>query len=72
LIRRLRDDGIIAELYPDAAKMKKQLSYADNKKIPYAALVGSEEMKSGSVTVKNLSSGEQSTLTMDELLHVLK
>jgi len=72
LVRRLRNDGINAELYPDAAKMKKQLSYADAKQIPYAAIIGSDEMQSGVVTVKNLSSGEQSKLTMDELLHLLK
>ena len=72
IIRKLRDDGINAELYPEAAKMKKQLSYADAKKIPYAALIGSEEMTSGQITVKNLESGEQSKLTMDELLHLLK
>lgn len=72
LIRRLRDDGINAELFPDAAKMKKQLSYADAKKIPYAAMVGTEEMKSGLVTLKDLATGEQSSLTMEELLHVLK
>jgi histidyl-tRNA synthetase len=72
LVRRLRNDGINAELYPDAAKMKKQLSYADAKQIPYAALIGSEEMSSGLLTIKNLSTGEQSKLTMDELLHLLK
>ncbi|MFM2136231.1 MAG: hypothetical protein RL021_1631 [Bacteroidota bacterium] len=72
LIRRLREDGINAELFPDAAKMKKQLSYADAKKIPYAAMIGTDEMKSGLVTLKDLTTGEQSSLTMDELLHVLK
>lgn len=72
LVRRLRNDGVNAELYPDAAKMKKQLSYADAKQIPYAALIGSDEMQSGLVTVKNLATGEQSKLTIDELLHLLK
>lgn len=72
LIQRLRDDGINAELFPDTAKMKKQLGYAAAKKIPYVALIGSEEMKTGSITVKNLLNGEQSALTMDELLHLLK
>ncbi len=72
LVKRLRDDGINTELYPDAAKMKKQLSYADAKKIPYVALIGSEEIKTEKVTIKNMSSGVQSKVSMDELLHILK
>lgn len=72
IIRKLREDGITAELYPEAAKMKKQLSYADAKRIPYAALLGSEEMRTGALTIKNLQTGEQSNLTLDELLHLLK
>lgn len=71
-IARLRADGIHAELYPDSAKMKKQLSYADARRIPYAVLVGSEEMQSGRFTVKNLQSGEQNQLSLDELIHLLK
>lgn len=72
LLQRLRNDGINAELYPDAAKMKKQLAYADARKIPYVALVGTEEMKNGQVTLKDMQKGEQSTITFEELLHVLK
>lgn len=72
LVDRIRQDGINAELFPDSAKMKKQMSYADAKKIPYVALIGTEEMKNGIITVKNMSSGEQSKVTMDELLHLLK
>jgi histidyl-tRNA synthetase len=72
LLKQLRDDGINGELYPDAAKMKKQMSYADAKKIPFVALIGSEEMKTGEITIKNMSSGEQSKVTVDELLHILK
>ncbi|MFM7216691.1 MAG: histidine--tRNA ligase [Bacteroidota bacterium] len=72
ILNRLRADGINAELYPDAAKMKKQLSYADAKKIPFAALVGSDEIANGRVSVKNLTTGEQTVLTIDELLHLLK
>ncbi len=72
LLQRLRNDGINAELYPDAAKMKKQLAYADARKIPYVALVGTEEMKNGQVTLKDMQKGEQSTITFVELLHVLK
>ncbi len=72
LLQRLRNNGINAELYPDAAKMKKQLAYADARKIPYIALVGTEEMKNGQVTLKDMQKGEQSTITFEELLHVLK
>ncbi|MCX6292368.1 MAG: histidine--tRNA ligase [Bacteroidetes bacterium] len=72
LVRHLRDDGINAELFPDAVKMKKQMAYADAKKIPYVALIGSEEIKSGEITVRTMGTGEQSKVTMDELLHLLK
>ena len=72
LVKRLRDDGVNAELYPDTVKMAKQMKYADAKKIPFVALIGSEEMKTGGITIKNMSSGEQSQVTMDELLHTLK
>jgi histidyl-tRNA synthetase len=69
---RLRQDGINAEVYPDSAKMKKQMSYADAKQIPFVALIGSNEMSTGQITVKNMENGEQSAVTMDELLHILK
>jgi histidyl-tRNA synthetase len=72
LLKHLRDSGINAELYPDTAKMKKQMGYADDKKIPYVALIGSEEMKTGEISIKNMASGEQSKVTLDELLHILK
>jgi len=72
LLKRLREDGINAELYPDAAKMKKQLGYADDKKIPFVALIGSEEMKTGEITIKNMATSEQSKVMIDELLHILK
>ncbi|MFM9053058.1 MAG: histidine--tRNA ligase [Bacteroidota bacterium] len=72
ILARLRADGINAELYPDAAKMKKQLSYADAKKIRYAALVGTDEIATGRVSVKDLLKGEQTVVTVDELVHLLK
>lgn len=72
LLKHLRDDGINGELFPDNAKMKKQMGYADDNKIPYVALIGSEEMKTGEITIKNMGNGEQSKVTMDELLHMLK
>jgi histidyl-tRNA synthetase len=60
------------ELYPDAAKMKKQFSYADARKIPYVLLAGEEEIKSGKLTLKNMSSGTQESLTVSEIIEYLK
>ncbi len=68
VLRKLRDNGIKAELYPDQAKMKKQMAYADQSGIPYVALVGENEMKAGKFTLKNMHSGEQHLLGFDELL----
>jgi len=72
LIHQLRKNGIAAELYPDNAKLKKQMSYADSKKIPYVALIGSEEMKKGVITIKKMITGEQSLVNMDQLVQILK
>lgn len=65
---QLRLDGISAEIYPDQAKLKKQLDYANKKKIPYVIVIGSEEMNSGELTFKNMTTGEQQKLTLDEIL----
>ena len=67
LITEMRKTGIRCELYPESAKMKKQLSYADNNKIPYVALIGENEIKNSSVTLKNMISGEQKTVLVDDL-----
>lgn len=72
LVGRLRKEGIHAELFPDTVKMAKQMKYADAKKIPFVALVGGEEMKTGNITVKTMGTGEQNTLNFEELLHLLK
>jgi histidyl-tRNA synthetase len=71
LLQQVRAAGINAEIYPDAAKMKKQMSYADDKKIPFVVLVGSEEMKSGELTLKNMQSGEQEKILMSNLIQNL-
>jgi histidyl-tRNA synthetase len=68
LLSQLRASGIATELYPQAAKLKKQLGYADAKHIPYVILIGSEEMASGLLSLKNMHTGEQSTLTIQALL----
>jgi histidyl-tRNA synthetase len=72
LLQQLRNEGIPAELYPTATKLKKQLSYADEKRIQYVVLVGSEEMESGKLTLKNMQSGEQEKLSANEILDRLK
>ena len=56
------------EIFPDASKMKKQMSYANAKGIPFVALVGENEMNEGKVTLKNMESGEQCLLTPAELV----
>lgn len=68
ILGQLRAAGIATELYPQAAKLKKQLGYADAKRIPYVILIGSEEMASGLLSLKNMNSGEQKTLTIQALL----
>ena len=72
LLFQLRDADINAEIYPSAAKMKKQMNFANNKSIKYVVLVGSNEMESDKLTVKNMESGEQESLTIDELISKLK
>ena len=72
IINKVRANGIRAEIYPDAAKMKKQMSYANAKQIPFVALAGENEMAEGKVTLKNMETGEQQMLTAAELTEKLK
>lgn len=72
LIYRLRESGIAVELYPSAAKIKKQMSYADSKRIPYVLLVGEEEVNSGMLSLKNMETGDQVKVSIDELVEKLK
>jgi histidyl-tRNA synthetase len=71
IINKVRAKGFRAEIYPDAAKMKKQMSYANAKQIPFVALAGENEMNEGKVMLKNMETGEQQLLTPDELLEVI-
>ncbi len=66
-----RQKGIRTEIFPDSSKMKKQMQYANAKQIPYVAIVGETEMAEGKVTLKNMTTGEQSTLTPQELLDTI-
>ena len=72
IINKVRADGIRAEIFPDAAKMKKQMSYANAKQIPFVALAGENEIAEGKVTLKNMDSGEQIMVTPDELIEKVK
>ena len=67
-IKELRKSGITSELYPDNAKMKKQMNYANKRAIPYVVLVGEEEMKTNNYTLKNMNSGEQYKVSLSELI----
>ncbi len=69
---KLRAEGVSALIYPDAAKMKKQMDYANRKQVPYVAFVGESEMRDGTVTVKNMSDGSQQTMTIDEMIGLLR
>ena len=68
ILAKVRAAGISAEIYPDSAKMKKQMSYANAKAIPFVAIVGENEMQEGKVTLKNMATGEQALITPDELI----
>lgn len=72
VISKLRQANISTEIYPDSAKMKKQMSYADSNKIPYVAIVGEDEMKEGKIALKNMETGEQSKLSVDECIAELQ
>ena len=70
-IQSLRSDGIVAELYPDALKLKKQITYANKRDIPYVVLVGNQEMTSSTYTLKNMLDGSQKTLDFKSLVSQL-
>ena len=72
IINKVRANGIRSELFPDSAKMKKQMSYANAKAIPYVVLAGETEMAAGKVTLKNMETGEQELVTPEELIERLK
>jgi len=71
-VARAREAGIRTEIYPDSSKMKKQMSYANSKQIPFVALAGENEMSAGKLTLKNMLSGDQQLLTVEELINVVK
>lgn len=71
-VMKLRANGIPAEIYPDSTKMKKQMSYANDKNVAYVAMVGETEMANGTIALKCMEIGEQENLTIDEVISKLK
>lgn len=71
ILSKVRAAGIRAEVYPDSTKMKKQMSYANSKAIPFVAIVGETEMNEGKVMLKNMTTGEQALITSDELVEAI-
>ena len=72
VLMQAREADIRAEIYPDSAKMKKQMGYANSKNIPFVALVGETEMNEGKVTLKNMTTGEQTLVTPEELIAAIR
>ncbi len=71
-IKRLRNSNISAEIYPDAAKMKKQMTYANKREIPFVVLAGGNEMQANQYTLKNMLTGDQKLVGMQELMQLVK
>jgi histidyl-tRNA synthetase len=71
-LSRMRAAGIRAEIYPEAAKMKKQMGYADTQQIGFVALVGESEMAENKITLKNMNTGEQQCVTVEEAIALVK
>src|SRR5690606_3908113 len=72
LLTKLRAGGIASEIYPDSSKLKKQLEFANKKGIAYTIIVGSEEIATGKLALKNMTEGKQEMLTIDEVIQRLK
>jgi histidyl-tRNA synthetase len=71
-VAKARQAGINTELFPDATKMKKQMAYANAKQIPFVVLAGENEINEGKLTLKNMSTGEQQLVTIEELINSVK
>ena len=71
IIGELRKAGISAELFPSSDKMKKQMSYANSHSIPFVAIIGEQEMTDNTIALKNMITGEQKTVTAEELKEIL-
>ncbi len=71
VLQQLQVAGVASELYPDAAKMKKQMKYADQKQIPFVVLIGEEERTTGILSLKNMKTGEQQKISLPQLIEIV-
>ena len=72
LLQKVRAAGISSEMYPDEANMKKQMKYANGKAVQYTCIIGSDEMESGALSLKNMNTGEQESLNLEQIINKLK
>jgi len=72
LLEEIRNNGINAEIYPDPVKLKKQMTYANRKNVPFVAMVGENEMNEGIINLKNMTTGEQQNVTLEKLISIIK
>jgi histidyl-tRNA synthetase len=72
LVKKLREQQINTEFYPDAAKLKKQFAYCDKKQIPFVAILGEDEIKQNKITLKNMKLGQQKSLNFEEIVTEIK
>jgi histidyl-tRNA synthetase len=71
VLAKLRNEGINSEIFPENAKMKKQMNYANRKEIPFVVLAGESEMVEQKFTLKNMETGEQNLVTAEELIKIV-
>ena len=71
-LNKIREAGINSDIYPEPTKLKKQLDYADRREVPFVILIGSDEMESGILTIKNMKTGEQQKLALTDIIEQLK
>jgi histidyl-tRNA synthetase len=72
ILKEIREKGVNAELYPENAKLAKQMKYADSKNIPYVLFLGEEELTSGQLKLKNMASGEQVNVSVEDVIKKMK
>ena len=72
VMAKARQAGVRCEIYPDSAKMKKQMAYANAKAVPFVAIAGENEMKEGKVTLKDMATGNQQLVTAEEMINIIK
>ncbi len=72
IVTRLRSDNIKADLYPEPVKMKKQMKYANARNVPFVGIIGDNEIKDGTISLKDMAEGTQESLSMDQLIEKLK